>query len=90
MDNIVTFYEAIEWANHSAQPLAILLLDFEKAYDRVDWDFLEEVMHTMGFSQHFVTGISALYRSATSALTIRGVLGPQFALSCTLFVFVFC
>ena len=81
MDKIVTFYEAIEWANHSAQPLAILLPDFEKAYDRVDWDFLEEVMHTMGFSQCFITGIPALYRSATSAITIRVVLGPQFALS---------
>ena len=36
LDNIVTFYEAIVWANQSSQPLAILLLDFEKAYDRVD------------------------------------------------------
>ena len=49
LDNVVTFYEAIEWANQSSQPLAVLFLDFEKAYDRVDWDFLEEVMYIMGF-----------------------------------------
>ena len=36
LDNIFTFLEATEWAQHSGQHLAILLLDFEKAYDRVD------------------------------------------------------
>ena len=36
LNNIFTFLEATEWAQHSGQHLAILLLDFEKAYDRVD------------------------------------------------------
>ena len=36
LDNIFTFSEAIEWTHHSGQHLAILLLDFEKAYDKVD------------------------------------------------------
>ncbi|MCO5608782.1 hypothetical protein L7F22_062998 [Adiantum nelumboides] len=37
LDNVVTFYEAVEWARQTDQPTAIMLLDFEKAYDRVDW-----------------------------------------------------
>ncbi|MCO5605166.1 hypothetical protein L7F22_059346 [Adiantum nelumboides] len=36
LDNVVTFYEAVEWACQTGQPTAIMLLDFEKAYDRVD------------------------------------------------------
>ncbi|MCO5556756.1 hypothetical protein L7F22_010308 [Adiantum nelumboides] len=36
LDNVVTFYEAVEWARQTGQPTAIMLLDFEKAYDRVD------------------------------------------------------
>ncbi|MCO5562907.1 hypothetical protein L7F22_016543 [Adiantum nelumboides] len=36
LDNVVTFYEAVKWARQTGQPIAIMLLDFEKAYDRVD------------------------------------------------------
>lgn len=44
LDNVFTFYEAVEWAESSHQQMDVLLLDFEKAYDRVDWDFLEGTM----------------------------------------------
>ena len=47
LDNIFTFLEATEWAQHIGQHLAILLLDFEKAYDRVDWSFLEGTITTL-------------------------------------------
>ena len=38
-DNIFMFWEMIAVAEETKQDLAILLLDFEKAYDRVDWKF---------------------------------------------------
>ena len=41
-DNIFLFWEMTALAQHHKQSLAILLLDFEKAYDKVDWDFLVE------------------------------------------------
>ena len=74
------FYETVEWAKVSSQPLAILLLDFEKAYDRVDWDFLEGVMHMMG-PPRWIMGVAGLYRSATSVVTIIGFVGEHFQLS---------
>ena len=45
-----TFLEASALARLSGKDLAILLLDFEKSYDRVDWGFLEGTMLCMGFS----------------------------------------
>jgi hypothetical protein len=33
-------FGAMEWAKESDQDLIMLLLDFEKAYDKVNWTFL--------------------------------------------------
>ncbi|MCO5559170.1 hypothetical protein L7F22_012764 [Adiantum nelumboides] len=68
LDNVVTFYDAVEWARQTgSQPTAIMLLDFEKAYNRVEWDFLEGTLSRMGFPQPGIHEISALHRSASSA-----------------------
>ena len=39
VDNVFTFWETTALAVKKKQNLAVLLLDFEKAYDRVDWNF---------------------------------------------------
>ncbi|MCO5552848.1 hypothetical protein L7F22_006366 [Adiantum nelumboides] len=80
-DNVVTFYEVVESARQTDQPTVIMLLDFEKAYDRVDWQFLEGTLSRMGFPQPWIRGISALYRSATAAVTIGGHVERSFTLS---------
>ncbi|MCO5597486.1 hypothetical protein L7F22_051564 [Adiantum nelumboides] len=66
MANVVTFYETVEWARQTEQPIAIMLLDFEKAYDKVDWDFLEGTLSRMGFPQSWIQVISALAQIATA------------------------
>lgn len=35
IDNIFLAFKTMEWAIESAQPMVMLLLDFEKAYNRV-------------------------------------------------------
>ena len=51
LDNIFCYHQAVEWARSTSTPLALLFLDFEKAYDRVDWSFLEGTLARMGFPQ---------------------------------------
>jgi hypothetical protein len=78
------------------QDLAILLVDFEKAYDRVDWGFLEGMLLCFGFSDKWVKGIAALYSSMTSWVLLAGHEGPSFRLTrfvrqgCHLPSFYFC
>mgnify|MGYP002776190379 CR=1 FL=1 len=51
------FWEMIAVAEETKQDLAILLLDFEKAYDRVDCNFLYEVMGRIGIPCNYIKAI---------------------------------
>lgn len=39
MDNIIGIWEGMERAHQSNQDILFMKIDFEKAYDKVEWDF---------------------------------------------------
>ena len=80
-DNIFLFWEMVALAQQNKQQLAVILLDFEKAYDKVDWDFLEAVLSRLGFPAAWIKGVSALYRHASSSVLFAGAYGPLFPIS---------
>jgi mannosylglycoprotein endo-beta-mannosidase len=46
---------------HKAKEKGVVLkLDYEKAYDRVSWDFMFEVLESRGFSSRWVQWIRQL------------------------------
>ena len=52
-----------------------LELDISKAYDRVEWNFLERAMLHLGFSGRFVATIMSCIKSASYSVLLNGVLG---------------
>lgn len=60
-ENILAF-ELIEWALENNQNISMLLLDFEKTYDRVNWTFLRQVMERMRFSNTWITQVMFVER----------------------------
>ncbi len=76
LDNIFLERDAME----SEQKLVLLLLDFEKAFNKINWDFLFIVFHVLGFSEWWVLWVSTLYKS-TSSIQINGESGLPFFLS---------
>ena len=61
-DNIFMFWELTALAKEKDVDLVVLLFDFQKAYDRVDWSFLEEFMLQLGFPMAWVVAIRALHK----------------------------
>lgn len=47
-------------------------LDIEKAYDSLNWNFLESTFLQMGFDQHWVKLIMACVRSPTFSILFNG------------------
>ena len=48
---VITFWEYSTLAKEQEVDLTVMLLNFEKAYDMISWEFLEEVMEALGFEQ---------------------------------------
>jgi hypothetical protein len=46
--------EAPEWAKESDQDLVLFLLDFEKAFDRIEWGFLFTALAKLDFNGTWV------------------------------------
>jgi hypothetical protein len=49
LEGVVVLHETIHELKRKKQKGFILRLDFEKAYDKVNWDFLQQVLRMKGF-----------------------------------------
>ena len=56
----------------------VLKLNYEKAYDRVNWDFLVEVLTSRCFSKTWINWIINLTRGGSVCVRLNDVNGPYF------------
>ncbi|XP_057739706.1 uncharacterized protein LOC130956720 [Arachis stenosperma] len=76
-DGALIACETVEWLKLKKKALTIIKLDFQKAYDRVKWNFIEIVLEKMGFGIRWRTWITECIRSASiSILVNRSPLKP--------------
>ncbi len=71
LDNVFIAQDSLDWAVESDQELVLLLLDFEKAFDRIEWNFLFTALSKLGFNSTWVRWVRTLYLHATSVIRIN-------------------
>lgn len=59
---------------------AILSLDLEKAFDRVDHEFMWKILKKYNFPENFINCLRKLYKNATSSVLFNGFLTSPFAI----------
>jgi hypothetical protein len=83
LDNVFMAQKALVWAEESKQDLIVFFLDFEKAFDKIEWGFLFTALAKLGFSATWVNWVGSLYQAASSTIKVNGAAGPNFQLACS-------
>ena len=74
--NVALLHDVVEFASSSGTPVAILSIDQEKAFDRVDWSFMRSTLSAMGFGPSFISWVYLFYCCIQSAVNVNGYLSP--------------
>ncbi|XP_030973764.1 uncharacterized protein LOC115993913 [Quercus lobata] len=77
-DNVLVAFETLHYLKCKTQGKTgymALKLDMSKAYDRVEWEFLERAMLHLGSSGRFVATIMSCVKSISYSVLLNGVLG---------------
>lgn len=72
LDRVLSLHEIVHEMRISKKRGIILKLDFEKAYDKVQWEFLEKVLRGKGFSDKWCRWVMSSIRGEKSVLTSMG------------------
>ena len=80
-DSVAFLRDVVSYASLSGTPVAILSLDQEKAFDRVDWGFLRSTLVRMGFGSSFIGWVDLFYTGVQSAAKFNGYRSSFFCLS---------
>uniref|UniRef100_A0A8C5N3Y4 Reverse transcriptase domain-containing protein n=1 Tax=Leptobrachium leishanense TaxID=445787 RepID=A0A8C5N3Y4_9ANUR len=71
-DNTRRLLNLIQVLTSSSTPGLILSLDAEKAFDRVHWGFMSEVMAKFSIPPEFVKGVFSVYASPSATVRFAG------------------
>ena len=80
-DNIISAYECLHFMKQSkakANSYCALKLDMMKAYDRLEWDYLEAIMGKLGFATAWIKTVMSMVRSVSFSVLFNGERLDQF------------
>jgi Reverse transcriptase (RNA-dependent DNA polymerase) len=72
LDNVLAANEIIHATKQAKHSGVVLKVDFEKAYDRVNWDFIREILLSRGFGLTWTNWIMKLLQGAQTCVNING------------------
>ena len=76
--NLILIRDMLDYISTKNCPAILVNIDQEKAFDRVDWDFLFRLLHHYGFGDNFIRWVRLLYTNISSCIICNGDLTIPF------------
>lgn len=71
-DTVSNIRDVISYMNEEKRSGYVISMDFEKAFDRVEHEFLFAILKRFGFGENFRKWIEMLYKDAMSFIKCNG------------------
>lgn len=77
-ENVRLIYDIMQYTEEHDVPGLLLLIDFEKAFDSISWNFLINVLHFFNFGDSIINWVKVFYHNISSAVIQGGNLSDFF------------
>nr|GFA70960.1 RNA-directed DNA polymerase, eukaryota, reverse transcriptase zinc-binding domain protein [Tanacetum cinerariifolium] len=72
LDGPFILNELVQWCKKKKKQSLVFKVDFEKAYDSVRWDHLDDIMRKFGFGEKLCMWIQSCLRSSRGSVIVNG------------------
>ena len=79
--NTRTIMDVIDFTNMTQTPGLIAFLDFQKAFDSIEWDFIDKALRKFGFGHNFRTWVNTIYNDINACILNNGFTTDIFVLA---------
>ena len=77
LEGVVILHETVHELHHKNESGVVIKIDFEKAYDKVRWNFLLQTLR-LGFSLKWIEWIKSFISGGSVAVNVNDEVGPFF------------
>nr|GEY02190.1 RNA-directed DNA polymerase, eukaryota [Tanacetum cinerariifolium] len=78
LDGPFIINELISWCKYKKTKAMIFTVDFEKAFDSVRWDYLDDILNKFGFGAKWRNWIHGCLNSVMRSILVNGSPTPEF------------
>nr|GEU78239.1 nucleotide-binding alpha-beta plait domain-containing protein [Tanacetum cinerariifolium] len=72
VDTVTCFFHQVQWCKKKKKQSLVFKVDFEKTYDLVRWDHLDDIMRKFGFGEKWCMWIQSCLRSSRGSVIVNG------------------
>jgi hypothetical protein len=78
MEGVIILHKTIHEMHRKKQDGVILKIDFENAYDKINWSFVQQTVRMKGFSPTWCKWIASFMEGGHVGIRINDQVGPNF------------
>ena len=79
-DNTRLIYDLVQYCKDNRMDGLLLLIDFEKAFDSIEWSYITEILNRYNFGKDIIKWFNIVYKDAQSCVINNGKYSKFFTL----------